>query len=212
MLCPISQQSPKEEQFNTITHALGLILSLIGLVVLTTVGIPLGLGRLTVALVYGLALIQLFAISTMYHYHGTSLTKMRFRIWDHCAIYILIAGSYTPFMALSLGGWRGWGMLLLVWSLAFVGILYKCRHPNPFGIFSILLYLVMGWCVVLVFPQLMAALSTKALAWLVAGGIAYTLGVPFYAWESLPYGHGVWHLFVLAGAACHYVAVVFYVL
>jgi hemolysin III len=212
VLCPISNQSPAEESFNVLTHALGLLLSLIGLGVLVTIGIPQGLGSLAVALVYGLALTQLFAISTLYHFHGTSLTKMRYRIWDHCAIFILIAGSYTPFMTLSLGGWRGWGMLLLVWSLAAGGIRYKCRHPNPFGAVSVLFYLGMGWCVLLVLPQLIAALSTGALAWLVAGGVAYTLGVPFYAWQSLPYSHGVWHIFVLLGAACHYCAVVFYVL
>ena len=96
--------------------------------------------------------------------------------------------------------------------MALAGIAYKCLHPNPFGVLSVLLYLGMGWCIVLVLPQLIAALSTGAIVWLVAGGVSYTLGVPFYAWESLPYSHAVWHLFVLLGAACHYAAVVFYVL
>jgi hemolysin III len=212
MICPISNQSPEEEHLNLITHALGLVLSLVGLGVLMTVGAPRGLAALAVAVVYGLSLAQLFAVSSFYHYCETSLLKVRCRILDHCAIYLLIAGSYTPFMAISLGGWRGWGVLVAVWTMAILGIRYKFCHPNPFGFRSVISYLAMGWLVLLVLPQLTTALSGGALNWLVAGGVAYTLGVPFYAWQGLKYSHAVWHLFVLAGAACHFFAIVFYVL
>lgn len=212
MTCPISNQTPAEERLNQVTHGIGLALSLVGMGALLSAGVTRGVGVLVVALVYSLAMTQLFAVSTLYHCHPTSTRKSRLRILDHCAIYILIAGSYTPFMVLSLGGWRGWGLLTAVWLLAAFGVRYKLCHPNPFGVWSVLLYLIMGWSVVLVLPQLIAVLPAGALAWLVAGGVAYTLGVPFYAWQSLPYSHGIWHLFVLLGAVCHFCAVFFYLL
>ena len=121
VLCPISKQHPEEERLNRITHGLGLALSLIGLGALCSAGNTRSIGAMLVCVVYGLSLVQLFAVSTLYHYHPTSDAKSRLRILDHCAIYVLIAGSYTPFMALSLGGWRGWSMLVGVWLLAAFG-------------------------------------------------------------------------------------------
>ena len=212
VLCPISNQHPEEERLNRITHGLGLVLSLIGLGALCSAGTTRSIGVMAVCLVYGLSLVQLFAVSTLYHHQPTSLAKSRLRILDHCAIYVLIAGSYTPFLILSLGGWKGWSLLIGVWLLAFFGIRYKLVHPNPFGAWSVVLYLAMGWSVLLVLPSLFAVLSAGAQFWLVAGGVAYTLGGPFYAWQSLRYSHGIWHLFVLMGAAFHYLAVLFYVL
>lgn len=126
---------------------------------------------------------------------------------DHCSIYLLIAGSYTPFMVLALGGWKGWGLLGVIWALAAFGIHFKCTSARPFGVHSVMLYLLMGWLVMLVYHPLMEHLTGLAGGWLVAGGVAYTVGVPFYAWQSLRHSHGIWHLFVLLGAFCHYVAV-----
>ena len=207
MLCPVSNQSPAEEQVNLVTHALGLAFSLIGLGALLVQGFRSGTGAFLVALIYGLSLVQLFAVSTLYHALGDLRTKRRARIADHCSIFVLIAGSYTPFMVLVLGDWRGWSLLLAVWSLAFFGIHFKCSSPRPFGVHSVLLYLVMGWAVLLVYAPLMSSLSVAAARCLVCGGAAYTLGIPFYAWQSLRHSHGIWHGFVLLGAFCHYLAV-----
>lgn len=204
-------QSFEEEKFNTSTHAIGLLLSLVGLGALLQSSLPQNFGVALVSLIYGLSVVQLFAVSTYYHQCSHPTTKWKARIWDHCAIYVLIAGSYTPYMALTLGCWKGWGILLTVWSIAFFGVRYKCRSENPFGAKSVALYLLMGWLILLVWTPLTARLAPAGVAWLVAGGVVYSLGVPFYAWRSLRYSHGIWHLFVLAGAACHFVSVHFYV-
>ena len=203
-----SLQTPQEEIVNWLTHGFGLALSLVGLGALLVLSAPQGIGALIVCLVYGLSLVTLFGVSTFYHASPSGDMKKKARVLDHCAIPVLIAGSYTPFMALGLGGWKGWAVLLAVWFLAFVGIRHKLVSSNPFGAASVGLCLLMGWLVILVWQPLTNSLAPAALAWLVAGGVAYTLGVPVYAWRSLPYGHGIWHGFVLAGAGCHYIAVV----
>lgn len=208
MLCPVSRQSPEEEILNLFTHGLGLVLSLFGIVFLLKLATTAGPLAYLVAIIYGLSLVQLFGLSTFYHAVRELGLKKRARILDHCSIYLLIAGSYTPFMALALGGWSGWGLLLVVWGLAGYGIYYKNTHPNPFGVRSVLLYLFMGWLVALVFQPLTQCLSAWGMRWLVAGGLAYTFGILFYAWQQLRYSHGIWHLFVLAGAAGHYFAVI----
>lgn len=209
MICPVSNQSPSEEWANRLTHGAGLVLSLLGFKTLLSAGSQSGLGSWLCALVFGLSLIQLFALSTFYHSLPSLAVKSKGRILDHCAIYVLIAGSYTPFMALGLGGMKGWGVLLAVWILAVLGVRFKCTSANPFGVHSVLGFLMMGWMVLLVLKPLMACLAPAASGWLIAGGVAYTLGVPFYAWERLRYSHAIWHLFVLAGAACHYLAVLY---
>lgn len=213
MLCPVSNQTLPEERFNQLTHGLGLILSLVGLrALLLSTGAQSGWGTWLCAAIFGVSLVQLFAVSTFYHTCRQVRVKRKGRILDHCAIFVLIAGSYTPFMALSLGGWKGWAVLASVWTMAVLGIRFKWKSPRPYGVHSVLGYLCMGWLVLLVLEPLTASLPTAGVRWLVAGGVAYTLGIPFYAWQRLPYSHGIWHLFVLAGAACHYFAVLFYVL
>lgn len=197
-------QTPSEERFNVATHALGLTLSLVGLGAMLAWAYPLGFWALTACSVYGASLVLLFGSSTFYHACPHGVVKRRARVIDHCMILVLIAGSYTPFMALGVGGWKGWSLLALVWTLAFLGIRHKFTSPNPFGAASVALCLVMGWLITLVWHPLTASLGPGALAWLVAGGLCYTLGVPFYALRNLLYNHGIWHLFVLAGAACHY--------
>lgn len=201
-------QTPQEEIINWLTHGFGLALSLVGLGALLVLSAPQGIWTLTVCLIYGLSLVTLFGVSTFYHASPLGHMKKKARVLDHCAIPVLIAGSYTPFMALGLGGWKGWGILFAVWCLAVVGIRHKLVSSNPFGAASVVLCLLMGWLVVLVWQPLISSLAPSALAWLVAGGLAYTAGVPFYAWRSLPYGHCIWHCFVLAGAGCHYIGVV----
>lgn len=200
-------QSKEEERLNILTHGLGLLLSLLALGLLVEAGCRRSFGAALVGAVYGLSLVQLFGISTYYHQCPDLAIKKKARIWDHCAIFGLIAGSYTPYMTLALGGWRGWGILFAVWTMAWFGIRYKCTSATPFGAHSVILYLVMGWLVLLVWTPLTAALPSAGLDWLVAGGVVYSLGIPFYAWQSLPYSHGLWHLFVLGGAVCHFVSV-----
>ena len=200
-------QTPGEERFNLLTHGLGLVLSLLGAVFLIKEANPNGLLSTLTSTIYVSSLVTLFASSTFYHACGLGTLKAKARMLDHCAILFLIAGSYTPLMALSLGGWRGWSVLCAVWILAVVGVRHKFTSRDPFGVASVLLCLLMGWLAVLVWRPLTAALDPSALSWLVAGGIAYTAGVPFYAWRNLPYNHGVWHLFVLLGAACHYITI-----
>jgi hemolysin III len=200
-------QSPSEERFNFLTHGFALVLSLIGLGALLVLAGQRDLSTLAACAVYGISLIILFATSTFYHACALGSVKSTARILDHCAIPILIAGSYTPLMVLALGhDWRGWSVLLAVWAMAAYGIRHKFTSSDPFGAASVVLCLVMGWLVVLVWHPLVAC-APGAAGWLVAGGVAYTAGVPFYAWSKLPYNHGIWHLFVMAGAACHYVAV-----
>ena len=205
-------QTKDEEKLNGLTHGLGLVLSIVGLYALLYSASSQGFGVWLASLVYGLSLVQLFGVSTFYHRCLSLGIKIRARIWDHCAIYLLIAGSYTPLMTIALGGWRGWSVMIAVWTLAFLGIRYKCKSHNPFGVKSVLLYLFMGWLVVFVWTPLTAALAPAGLNWLIAGGVVYSLGIPFYAWQSLRYSHGIWHLFVMAGALCHFVSIFGYVL
>lgn len=185
-----------------------MCLSLIALGILSILGFQGGLLPLFTGVVYGLSLVQLFAVSTIYHSVKTGELKRKLRLLDHCSIYVLIAGSYTPFMLLGLRDWKGLLMTLLCWGLALYGIRYKCTHSNPFGARSVLLYLAMGWMVLLVYKPLMVCLTPAAGLWLLGGGIIYTGGVLFYAWQNLRQSHAIWHLFVLAGAFCHFVAAV----
>ncbi len=200
-------QSASEERFNLLTHGLGLILSLLGAVFLMREASQQGALHMVACAVYASSLVTLFGSSTFYHACGLGELKAKARMLDHCAILFLIAGSYTPLMALSLGGWKGWSVLSAVWILAVIGVRHKFTSRDPFGAASVVLCLLMGWLIMLVWHPLTAALDPTALGWLVAGGVAYTAGVPFYAWGRLPYNHGVWHLFVLLGAACHYITV-----
>jgi hemolysin III len=131
---------------------------------------------------------------------------------DHSAIYLLIAGTYTPFTLVLLRGSWGWSLFGVIWGLALSGILFKIFFINRFNVLSTLIYLLMGWLIIIAFQPLMHHIPVKGLYWLLAGGIAYSAGTVFYLWEKLPFHHAIWHLFVLAGSVCHYFAVLFYVL
>lgn len=200
-------QTPKEELANSLTHAAGLALSLICLGVLLTLGWSKGLWPLLVSGFYGFSLVQLFAISAGYHACPNIPFKHKARILDHCSIYLLIAGSYAPFMLLSLGGWRGWCVMLAVASLTIYGIHRKLTKQELIGFRSVALYLVNGWLVLLVLAPLARSLPSPSLDWLLWGGLFYTGGIVFYAWRTLRFSHAIWHLFVLAGAACHFISV-----
>ena len=202
-----------EEIANSLTHGAGLLASLIALPILlmsTTRGRGDG-WHLTGSIVYGVSLILLYAASAFYHALDAGRPKELLRVLDHSAIYLLIAGSYTPFMLGALRGPWGWSMLAIIWTLALVGIVGKCTIGFRFPWLSTALYLGMGWLIVIAARPLTANVPSAGLAWLLAGGLCYTGGVVFYARDQrIRFGHALWHVCVLGGSVCHYVAVLAY--
>jgi hemolysin III len=203
-----SVYSRTEEIVHCATHAVGIVLMLAGIpwlaVKAASDGDP---WRLLSGIVFGASALLLFSSSVVYHAASDPAAKAKLRKLDHSAIYVLIAGSYTPIALGALRGSWGWTLLGLVWALALAGVLAKTVFGFRSQLASTLLYLAMGWIGVIAAQPLMTALTGHEKAWLVAGGLAYTLGVPFYIWKSRRYTHAVWHLFVLAGVACHFVVV-----
>jgi hemolysin III len=201
-----------EELANSLTHGLGLLLAVVGLVVLVASAALHGGAREVVGCaVFGASLVLLYTSSTLYHSVRAPQAKRLLRTLDHSAIFLLIAGTYTPFTLVTLRGPWGWSLFAVVWSLAAAGITLRLvLRRRPTALF-LSLYLAMGWCVIVAARPLYAAVGPPGVALLVAGGLAYSLGVPFYVWRRLPYHHAVWHLFVLAGSAFHYAAVLRYV-
>ena len=201
-----------EEFANTITHGFGLALSIVGFVVLVAMASFRG-GPLLIAscVVYGASLVVLYAASTCYHGTTCPVRKRRLQIVDHCCIYLLIAGSYTPFGLILLGGSFGQGLLAFIWVFAVIGILAKLALRNRFPAIAVVSYVVMGWIGVFAVQPLLAALGLVPIALVVAGGIAYTVGVIFFAWHRLPHNHAIFHVFVLAGSVLHYTAIALYV-
>jgi len=201
-----------EEVAHSVTHGVGLLAALAGLVALVVLtAATRDPWRITSCLIYASTLVVLYAASTLYHALSGTRARQVFRVLDHSAIFLLIAGTYTPFALVSLRGPWGWTLLAIVWSLAVVGIAAKARFGARWPILSTALYIGMGWTVVIAVKPLVEHVPPAGIAWLVAGGLAYTGGVVFYAWTKLRYGHAIWHLFVLAGSVCHYIAVVLYV-
>lgn len=202
-----------EEWLNSLTHGLGLVLSVPGLVVLVTVAAMHGHpGYFWSCWIFGSALVLMYAASFLYHSFRAPSLRRILRIVDHVAIYLLIAGTYTPFLLVSIGGRRGIALLFVIWGIALAGAVFKIFFTGRFTRFSTGLYLAMGWLVVVAVKPLLASVPLQGVLWLVAGGLCYTGGVVFFAWERLPYNHAIWHLFVLGGSLCHYMAVLFYAL
>lgn len=203
-------QSRGEEIANSVSHGVGFVAAVAVLPVLVVTALQHGTASVIGAVIFGVSAALLYLTSTLYHALTPIRAKQLFRLLDHGAIYVLIAGTYTPFMLGVLRGPWGWTLLGAIWVLAIFGIVLKARvgvrHPR----FSTALYLGMGWLVVVAAKPLLDAVPTSGLVWLAAGGLAYTAGVGFYAASRLPYRHFVWHLFVLAGTACHAVAVLGY--
>jgi hemolysin III len=197
-----------EEIANALTHGVGLLASLVALPVLVVTALARGDALLVIGYsVFGATLVALYAASTIYHALPPSRAKQLFRVVDHVAIYLLIAGSYTPFTFGVLRGAWGWTLSGIVWTLAVVGILFKTMLGFRFPRLSTLLYLAMGWVAVVAFKPIAAAVPGAGLAWIIAGGLLYTSGVVFYQRDYRMWHHTVWHLFVLAGSSCHFVAV-----
>jgi hemolysin III len=202
-----------EETINAWTHGLGALLSLGGLVVLVFMASRHGdAWHIVSCTVYGVTLLLLFSSSTLYHSFRSERVKHIFRIVDHASIYLLIAGTYTPFVLVSLRDKWGWSLFGVVWGLALAGIVFQIFFVSRFRVVQTLIYLAMGWLAVIAIKPLLTSVPLPGLHWLLAGGLSYTVGAIFYLWKKLPYHHAGWHLFVLAGGLCPYVAILFYVL
>lgn len=203
------------EKLNSITHLVGAVMALVGFGVLLTLSIQQRDPWLIVGFTtFGFTLVLLYTMSTLYHSLPLPRVKQIFQKLDHVSIYLLIAGTYTPYMLVSLRGDGGLWMLGLVWSMAVVGLLLDIFLPKRIEWLQILLYLLMGWVCTLNFSGLQAALPLPGLLWLSAGGVAYTVGVVFYVLDDLNklrHAHGIWHLFVLSGSLCHFISVAAYV-
>lgn len=202
-----------EEVFNSITCGIGVCLSIVGLVMLVISAGPSGdARRMVAASIYGASLVLLLLMSTLYHSLPNGKAKRVFEILDHCMIYVLIAGTYMPFALVTLRGPWGWSLFGAVWGLALFGIVFKIFFVSRFRVLSAATYLLMGWLAVIVLRPLQQHLALGGIHWMLAGGIIYSGGLLFYAWKALPFHHTLWHVFVLLGGACHFVAVVRYVM
>ena len=201
------------ERFNSISHLVGAALALIGMVLL--VGYASAQGdpwKIVSFSIYGVSLFLLYSLSTLYH-SLRGRAKEIFQKLDHVAIYLLIAGTYTPFTLVTLRGAWGWTLFVIIWGLAIVGIIVDSRHKEGSRAIQMVIYLLMGWLVLIAMKPLVQALPTGALVLLVLGGVFYTSGIIFYVTDGrMKHAHGIWHLFVLAGSLSHYLAVLFYIL
>lgn len=206
-----SEYSAAEELANAITHGIGVALSVAGLVILLVMAINTGdPWRIASFTVYGLSLICMYLASTLYHSIRNPRAKYLLKIFDHCAIYLLIAGTYTPILLVSLQSSLAWTLFGLIWGCAFAGICFKLFFIKRFELLSTLMYVGMGWLSVMAWDDMVASLPGGAFALLVAGGLTYTAGVVFYRWEKLPYNHAIWHGFVMGGSVCHFLVMALY--
>ena len=203
------------EKLNSITHLVGAVLALMGFGSLLTIGIQLKAPLIIISFtIFGVSLVVLYTMSTLYHsFHPPKLKKI-FQKLDHISIYLLIAGTYTPYMLVSLGDGVGALMLSIVWGLAALGVLLDTLFPKRIEVLQIFIYILMGWICTVEYDNLKAAIQEVGMMWLTMGGIAYTVGIVFYVLDDLNklrHAHGIWHLFVLTGSICHFISIVGYV-
>ncbi len=201
-----------EEKLNALTHGFGTVLAIAGLVVLLMSSrLHDDIWHFVSSSIYGTSLVLLFLASTLYHSFRNERIKYIFKILDHTAIYLLIAGTYTPFALVLFRGALGWTVFGVVWGLALIGAVFKIFFVRRFKTLSTVCYLIMGWLIVIFIKPLIAALPPGGLYWLIGGGLFYTVGALFYLYRRLPYNHTIWHLFVLAGSAAHFITVYCYI-
>jgi hemolysin III len=208
-----NQYSPAEEIANSTTHAVGIVLAVAGLGVLTGFAGKHGdAWHIASTSIFGATMILTYTASTLYHSVRAPRGKALLRIFDHCAIFLLIAGTYTPFTLVTLRGPWGWSLFGTVWGLALFGIIYELTPLRRYRMLSHALYVGMGWAIIVAIKPMLSSIAPGGLVLMVAGGLAYTLGVGFYALRKMRYHHAVWHLFVLAGTTLHFFAVLLYVI
>jgi len=204
---------PAEERINIITHGLGIPLSILALIFL----IPNALGNgdrldLISSIIFGTSLIMVYAASTFFHSTQNPKLRRRFNIFDHASIYVLIAGTYTPFALITLEGRIGWIIFVVIWTLAIIGIIFKILYIGKYRLLSTLFYVMMGWLIIGAVKPLIANLPYYGLLWLLAGGLSYTIGAILYSNRKIKFNHAIFHVFVLIGSFCHFMAIYFYVL
>ncbi|MFT4256746.1 MAG: hemolysin III family protein [Pseudoxanthomonas sp.] len=198
----------RDEIASALTHGLGATAALAAGAVLITLAAIHGDGwQLAASIVFGATLLLLYLASTLYHSIQHPVAKGRLKVFDHCAIYLLIAGTYTPFTLIGLRGPWGWGLFAAIWTLALAGVVFKLFHTGRFKRLSTAIYIAMGWLVIVAAKPMLARLDGVTLGWLLGGGVFYTLGTYFYHREKIRYSHAIWHLFVIGGSVCHFVAV-----
>jgi hemolysin III len=203
---------PREELANRLTHGFGAALSVAGLILLVVYAARFGTAwHVTSTAIFGSTLVLLYTSSTLYHSFRGEQTRQLLQKFDHAAIFLLIAGTYTPFTLVTLRGPWGWSLFGVVWGLALVGVSLKFWFAGRFRLVSTIIYLGMGWLVMVAIKPLLAALPAGGMRLLVAGGLCYTGGAVFYLWKQLPYQHAIWHLFVLGGSTCHWAAIFLHV-
>lgn len=202
-----------EEIVNTITHGIGTLLAIAGLVVLVMLAKATGdTVRVVTLSVFGGCLVLTYLASTLYHALPIGRWKYRALILDHASIYLLIAGTYTPVLLITLYGSWGWTLFAIIWITAAIGVVLKLFFVERFRLLSTMMYLAMGWMLVVAVKPMLAVMPAGGWAWLLAGGLAYSGGVIFFLWERLPFNHAIWHLFVIAGSVCHFLMILWYVL
>jgi hemolysin III len=207
----IKTYSPREEKLNVISHFIGLLLSLLGLIILIIKGFSSGSALSVVSYtVYGTSMILLYLASALYHNSKVPENRKKLKVFDHASIYVLIAGSYTPFSLLVLRGAWGWSVFGVVWGIAVAGIILKLFFTGRFNIVSTISYILMGWVVVVAIKPLIANFETEGLLLLLAGGVFYTVGAVLYSIKRIPYNHAIFHFFVLFGSLAHYLAILLY--
>ncbi len=203
------------EKFNSISHLVGAVFALIGFGALLAVSIEHKNAAMIISFtIFGITLVMLYSMSTLYHSFYLPKLKKIFQRFDHISIYLLIAGTYTPYMVVSLGDSNGLIMLGFIWSLAILGLLVDVLNPRRIEILQIFIYLFMGWACLLVYNNLRESIPTAGMVWLTVGGIAYTIGVIFYVLDDmnkLRHAHGIWHLFVITGSTSHFISIITYV-
>jgi hemolysin III len=203
--------SPAEDMFNVSSHAMGFVLSFIASIALIERAITVGnVLYLISVIIFGFSLLFLYGASTIYHSTKDIVRRGRRRILDHASIYVLIAGTYTPFTLITLQGTTGWVIFSVSWIMALTGIILKFFFTGKYRLLSTLMYLFMGWLILFAIGPLIEKLPSQGLNWLVVGGIAYTLGAVLYSIKKIPFNHAIFHVFVLLGSSCHFVAIYFY--
>ena len=208
MLTAKLEQLSVEEVANSLTHGFGLVLSVAGFAFLLTLALLNGDGwHIASSVIYGTSLVVLYAASTLYHSAVAPERKLRLQLLDHCCIYLLIAGSYTPFLLIVMRGGLGFGLLAVIWAFAAFGIAMKLLFPGRLKIAGVASYLVMGWLGIFAVQPIYAAAGVLPTTLIVSGGVAYSVGVIFFGWKSIRHHHAIWHGFVLAGSILHFIAV-----
>lgn len=209
---PLNDYNDKEERLNIVTHALGFVASVIALPFLVVKSMCyVTFWEQASFIIFGVSLMLLYAASTLYHKAKDLLKRAKLKVFDHAAIYILIAGTYTPFCIVTLNSSLGWYMFILVWSFALVGIILKLFFTGKFKHISTAMYVFMGWMVMFFIKPLIQNLSSEGLKYLILGGVFYTVGAVFYSIKKIPYNHAIFHVFVLLGSLCHFVTIFCYI-